>query len=103
MTDKFKNKIITVTTVLIIALLGLAWYQDHTLSKMRNLLEQTDTLTIVETDTIWRDTTIVDSVPKYIHQLILKTDTVYKMNEDSTISMTPILIALKKKKYQIQL
>ena len=57
---------------------------------------------LITTDTIYRDTTIVDSVPKYINQLILKTDTLYKMNEDSTISMTPLLIALKKKK-QVEL
>lgn len=96
MTDKFKNKIITVATILIMALLGLTWYQDHTLSKMRNLLEQTDTTVYVETDTIYRDTTIVDSVPKYIHQLILKTDTLYKKEGDS-ISQIPMVIALKKK------
>lgn len=101
MTDKFKNKIITISTILIIALLGLTWYQDSVMTKMKNLIEQADTTTIVTTDTIYRDTTIVDSVPKYIHQLILKTDTVFKREGDS-ISQIPMVIALKKKITLIQ-
>ena len=95
--NKSNNTLLIIATLIIAFMTTICWFQNSTLDNYKKLLEETDTTTIVETDTVYRDTTIVDTVPQYIHQLIVKTDTVYKQEGDS-ISQIPMVIALKKKK-----
>ena len=105
MEKKTNDMIIIAATVLMILMGIVMWFQNKTLNEYKQLLEKTDTTTIVETDTIYRDKYVTDTVPKYVNQLIVKTDTVYKQVGDS-IEAQPMIIALKKKKsptlWQIQ-
>lgn len=96
MENKSNNTLLLIATAIIAILIGICYYQDNTLTKMRDLLEKTDTTTTMTIDTLYLEKTVVDTVPEYINQVIFKTDTLYKMNGDS-LEATPILITLKKK------
>ena len=76
---------------------AVMFYQNKTMTEMRQLLEKTDTTTTMTIDTLYLEKTYTDSVPKYITQTVFKTDTVFQKEGDS-ISATPMLITLKKKK-----
>lgn len=108
--NKFKNNrtmeninnksmnVLLIVAAIIIALMGaVMFYQDKTMTEMRQLLEKTDTTTTMTVDTLFLEKTYTDTVPEFITQTIYKTDTVYKKEGDS-ISATPLLITLKKKK-----
>jgi len=99
--DKTSNVLLIVATVLMTVMLGIMFYQNKTLEKYKDLLEKVDTTTTMTVDTLFLEKTYTDTVPKYITQKIYKTDTVYKKEGDS-ISATPLLITLKKKK-QVEL
>lgn len=97
MENKSNNTLLLIATAIIAILIGICYYQDNTLTKMRDLLEKTDTTTTMTIDTLYLEKTVVDTVPEYINQVIFKTDTLYQMNGDS-LEATPVLITLKKKK-----
>lgn len=82
-----------ITTIMMILLV----FQNNTINNLKDIIEKTDTTTTMTIDTLYLDKTYTDSVPKYITQTIYKTDTLYKKEGDS-ISATPLIITLKKKK-----
>ena len=95
---KSNNVLIAVAVTILIGLMFVVMYvQQNTINNYRNLLEKVDTTTTMTVDTLYLEKTYTDSVPKYITETIFKTDTVYKKEGDS-ISATPLLITLKKKK-----
>lgn len=96
MEKKTNDTLIVIATVILLLMGALLWYQNKTLNEYKQLLEKTDTTQIISTDTLYLEKTYTDTVPKYINQVIFKTDTVYRQNGDS-IEATPMLITLKKK------
>ena len=95
------NILLIVGTILITLMMALLFWQQNTLNTYKTLLEKTDTTTTMTVDTLYLEKTYTDTVPKYINQVIFKTDTLFKKEGDS-ISATPMLITLKKKK-QVEL
>ena len=92
------NTLITVgLTIITTIMMILLVFQNHTINSLKDIIEKTDTTTTMTVDTLYLDKTYTDSVPKYITQTIYKTDTLYKKEGDS-ISATPLIITLKKKK-----
>lgn len=91
------DKLLIIATVIMLFMGVVMYYQNKTMNKMRDLLEKVDTTTITTTDTLYLDKYIVDSVPKYVTEYTVKTDTVYQKEGDS-ISAQPMFITLKKKK-----
>lgn len=102
MENKTSNTLIIVATFLMAIMGAIMFYQNKTMTKMRELLEKVDTTTTVTVDTLFLEKTYTDTVPMFINQTIIKTDTVYKQEGDS-ISAQPLLITLKKKKSPILL
>lgn len=95
--EKKTNDIIIIAATVLMLLMGIVmWFQNKTLNEYKQLLEKTDTTQIISTDTLYLEKTYTDTVPKYINQVIFKTDTVYRQKGDS-IEATPMLITLKKK------
>lgn len=95
--NKSNNVLLVVATIIIALMMGLMCYQNKVMTNMRELLEKVDTTTTMTVDTLYLEKTITDTVPQFITQTIFKTDTLYKKEGDS-ISATPLLITLKKKK-----
>ena len=92
------NTLITVgLTIITTIMMILLVFQNHTINNLKDIINKTDTTTTMTVDTLYLDKTYTDSVPKYITQTIFKTDTLYKKEGDS-ISATPLIITLKKKK-----
>lgn len=92
------NTLITVgLTIISVIMMILLVFQNHTINNLKDIIEKTDTTVSTVIDTLYLEKTYTDSVPKYITQTIFKTDTLYKKEGDS-ISATPLLITLKKKK-----
>lgn len=96
MTKETIGKLVNIASIIMIGMGIILYCQDKKLKEYEQLINKTDTTTIVETDTIYRDKYVTDTVPKYINQLIVKTDTVFKQVGDS-IEAQPMVIALKKK------
>ena len=92
------NTLITVgLTIISVIMMILLVFQNNTINSLKDIIEKTDTTTTMTIDTLYLEKTYTDSVPKYITQTIYKTDTLYKKEGDS-ISATPLIITLKKKK-----
>jgi len=102
MENKTSNTLIIVATFIMAIMGAIMFYQNKTMTKMRELLEKVDTTTTVTVDTLYLEKEIKDTVPQTITQTIFKTDTVYRQVGDS-IEATPLLITLKKKKSPILL
>ena len=100
---KDSNTIIIVALTILIGLMFVVMHVQHNaINNYKNLLEMTDTTNKITVDTLYLEKEIKDSVPQTITQTIFKIDTVYKKEGDS-ISATPMLITLKKKKSPTQL
>lgn len=100
---KDSNTLIIVALTILIGLMFVVMHVQHNaINNYKNLLEMTDTTNKITVDTLYLDKEIKDSVPQTITQTIFKIDTVYKKEGDS-ISATPMLITLKKKKSLTQL
>lgn len=100
---KDSNTLIIVALTILIGLMFVVMHvQQNAINNYKNLLEMTDTTNKITVDTLYLDKEIKDSVPQTITQTIFKIDTVYKKEGDS-ISATPMLITLKKKKSLTQL
>lgn len=95
--NKSNNVLLIIATFIMGLMTAVMFYQDKVMTEMRQLLEKTDTTTTMTVDTLFLEKTYTDTVPKFITQTIFKTDTVYKKEGDS-ISATPLIITLKKKK-----
>ena len=106
--NKFKNNrtmeninnksmnVLLIVAAIIMALMGaVMFYQDKTLTEMRQLLEKTDTITYA--DTIYLDKVIRDTMPQTITQRIYKTDTLWKVQGDSVVGEPQIITLVKKK------
>ena len=92
------NTLITVgLTIISVIMMILLVFQNNTINNLKDIINKTDTTVSTVIDTLYLEKTYTDSVPKYITQTIFKTDTLYKKEGDS-ISATPLLITLKKKK-----
>lgn len=96
MEKKTNDTLIIIATVILLLMGALLWFQNKTLNEYKQLLEKTDTTQIISTDTLYLEKTYTDTVPKYINQVIFKTDTVYRQKGDS-IEAEPMIITLKKK------
>ena len=95
------EKLLGIATLIILFLVGVCFYQDRVLKKYRDVVEQIDTTSvIIKHDTIYTDVDLTVTQPIIIKETVIRTDTLYKMNEDSTVTMTPV--KLKKKFIQIQ-
>ena len=95
---KNNNTLITVgLTIISVIMMILLVFQNNIINNLKDIIEKTDTTTTITIDTLFLEKTYTDSVPKYITQTIYKTDTLYKKEGDS-ISATPLIITLKKKK-----
>ena len=100
---KDSNTLIIVALTILIGLMFVVMHVQHNaINNYKNLLEMTDTTNTITVDTLYLEKEIKDSVPQTITQTIFKIDTVYKKEGDS-ISATPMLITLKKKKSPTQL
>lgn len=100
---KDSNTLIIVVLGILIGLMFVVMHvQNNAINNYKNLLEMTDTTNKITVDTLYLEKEIKDSVPQTITQTIYKIDTVYKKEGDS-ISATPMLITLKKKKSPTQL
>ena len=100
---KSNNTLIIVVLTILIGLMFVVMHvQQNKINDYKNLLEMTDTTNKITVDTLYLDKEIKDSVPQTITQTIFKIDTIYKKEGDS-ISATPMLITLKKKKSPTQL
>ena len=84
-----KNFIIAFLTLLVVCSLTFNW----TAYKFLKMHEVT-TDSILTTDTLWLDTTIVDSIPTIKYTTVIKRDTVYK-KEGDTIKAVPIMVKKK--------
>ena len=102
MENKTSNTLIIVATFLMAIMGAIMFYQNKTMTKMRELLEKVDTTTTVTVDTLYLEKEIKDTVPQTITQTIFKTDTVYRQVGDS-VEAQPLIITLKKKKSPILL
>ena len=98
-----KTLITVVVSLLMLIMLGVMCKQNSTINKMRELLEKTDTTTVVSTDTLYLEKVYTDTIPTYITQTIYQTDTLYKKADNDSIEAQPIVVTLKKKKQPIQL
>lgn len=94
--NKTVKTLVIVIFILIAALMGTWMLFGSKIDQYKQLLEKTDTTQIISTDTLYLEKTITDTVPKYINQVIFKTDTVYRQKGDS-IEAEPMIITLKKK------
>ena len=100
---KSNNTLIIVALTILIGLMFVVMNVQHNaINNYKNLLEMTDTTNKITVDTLYLDKEIKDSVPQTITQTVFKIDTIYKKEGDS-ISATPMLITLKKKKSPTQL
>lgn len=100
---KDSNTLIIVALTILLGLMFVVMHVQHNaINNYKSLLEMTDTTNKITVDTLYLEKEIKDSVPQTITQTIFKIDTVYKKEGDS-ISATPMLITLKKKKSPTQL
>lgn len=101
--DKKTNNMIIIAATVLMLLMGIVmFYQNKILNEYKQLFEKIDTTQVISTDTLYLEKTYTDTVPKYINQVIFKTDTVYRQKGDS-IEAEPMIITLKKKIIPTQL
>lgn len=104
-----KEKLITVGfIVLLLISLVMNFYQQRTINKamgtikdLQEVMNLTDSTLVIETDTVWMEKLVVDSMPNERKQTVMALDTVYQQHGDS-IEATPRLLTLKKKISPIQ-
>lgn len=94
MKEKAQSLIIFLGTIVVGMMLIVMYKQDKQLMEYQDIINNMDTLTVVERDTLYETKTVTDTVPKYITKTVTKRDTLYKPND--TI---PHTIELKEKVY----
>ena len=92
MKEKAQSLIIFLGTIVVGMMLIVMYKQDKQLMEYQDIINNMDTLTVVERDTLYETKTVTDTVPKYITKTVTKRDTLYKPND--TI---PHTIELKEK------
>lgn len=70
--------------------------------ELKQIIDEEDSTTTTSTDTLYLQTIVKDTIPQTITQTIYKTDTLYKVEND-TVKAKPIIVTLKKKKCPTQL
>ena len=100
-TKKTNNILLVIAAIIMTLMMGVMCFQNKTLDKYKALLqEKADTIT--ETDTIYLDREIIDSVPTVKWQHIVHTDTLYAKDSLGNIVAQPMVVCLKKKASRIQ-
>ena len=95
-TNKSNNNVLLVVAAIILTLMmGVMLYQNNVMTKMRDLLEKTDT--IVSTDTIFLEKVVRDTIPQVQTKHVFITDTLWRVEGDSVVG-EPQLVTLVKKK-----
>ena len=90
------NTLITIaSTVLMIIMLGVMYYQNKVMTDMRHLLEKTDTT--VYADTIYLDKVVRDSIPVVQYKKLIVRDTLWHSDGDSIVGEPQIISLVKKK------
>ena len=90
------EKLLTISGIIIAAMMALLWYQDHVISKYKNAIESIDTTAVViKHDTLYTDIDSTITQPIIIKETVIRVDTLYNENGDS--------IPLKKKPRLIQI
>lgn len=101
MEKKTNNILLTIAAVIITLMMGVMFFQNQTLSKYKTLLQE-EADTIIETDTVYQDKIIIDSLPIVKWEHIVKTDTLYAKDSTGNIVAQPTIVCLKKKASKIQ-
>ena len=99
MENKTNNTLILIAAIIITILTGLCWFQNRTLDKYKQLLEETDTT--VYADTIYLDKIVRDTIPTVQYKKEIVRDTLWHSDGDSIVG-EPQIISLVKKKSAIQ-
>lgn len=89
------NKTLVIVIFILIAMLMATWMLfGNKIDEYKQLLEKTDTTTVVEKDTLYLDKIIRDTIPTVQYETIIKRDTVYQKQGDSVV-VQPLLIKKK--------
>lgn len=89
------NKTLTIVIFILIGMLMITWMLfGNKIDEYKQLLEKTDTTTVVEKDTLYLDKIIRDTIPTVQYETIIKRDTVYQKQGDSVV-VQPLLIKKK--------
>lgn len=90
------NTLITVgLTIISVIMMILLVFQNHTINNLKNIIEKTDT--IIQSDTIFLDKVVRDTVPQPITETIFKCDTLWRVEGDSVVGEPQIITLVKKK------
>lgn len=90
------NTLITIaSTILMIIMLGVMYFQNKTINEYRELLEKTDTT--VYADTIYLDKVVRDSIPVVQYKKLIVRDTLWHSDGDSIVGEPQIISLVKKK------
>lgn len=100
-TKKTNNILLLIAAIIITFTTFVMYFQSQTLEKYKSLLKEEND-TIVETDTIYLDREIRDTVPTIKWEHIVKTDTLYAKDSTGNIVAQPMVVCLKKKSTKIQ-
>lgn len=93
------NTLIWVSAVAMVLLLVTSLCQDVIINRLRDIINNQDTITTIKTDTLYLERTLTDSIPVEKYITIIKRDTLYNKQGDSIIQQ-PRIITLKQKHYQ---
>lgn len=90
------NTLITVgLTIISVLMMILLVFQNHTINNMKDIINKTDT--IIQSDTIFLDKVVRDTVPQLITETIFKCDTLWRVEGDSVVGEPQIITLVKKK------
>lgn len=100
-TKKTNNILLLIAAIIITFTTFVMYFQSQTLEKYKSLLKEEND-TIVETDTIYLDKEIRDTVPTIKWEHVVHTDTLW-MKDSTTgeIIAQPMIVSLKKKATKI--
>lgn len=92
---KNSETLLLVATILSILLVGIVFWKDGQIERMKELINKTDT--IVSVDTLYLEKQIKDSIPVVQYKKIIERDTLYKKEGDSIVATPQIITKVKKK------
>lgn len=92
---KNSETLLLVATILSILLVGIVFWKDGQIERMKELINKTDT--IVSVDTLYLEKEVRDSIPVVQYKKIIERDTLYKKEGDSIVATPQIITKVKKK------
>lgn len=92
---KNSETLLLVATILLFLLVGIVFWKDGQIERMKELINKTDT--IVSVDTLYFEKEVRDSIPVVQYKKIIERDTLYKKEGDSIIAEPKIVTVVKKK------